>query len=62
MTSKYGFFAEQEYIPPIAHQAIKRGVRKEAKENALRPFRLVSKDHSGKVMRICPGISTISQS
>ena len=49
MTNKYGFFADHEYIPPIASQAVNRKAREGVKANYVRPFRPVSGDHSGKV-------------
>ena len=49
MTSKYGYFSEQEYIPPVALEGGKRRGSQQHKENATRPFRPVSGDHLGKV-------------
>ena len=49
MTSKYGHFAELEYVPPFGQQAKRGKAREDVKSNSLRPFRPVSCDHSGKV-------------
>ena len=49
MTSKYGFFSEQDYIPPVALEGGKRSGSQQHKENASRPFRPVSGNHLGNV-------------
>ncbi len=49
MTSKYGHFAELEYIPPIRQQAKREKAGEKVEANSLRPFRPVSGDHTGKV-------------
>ena len=51
MTSKYGFFAEEEYIPPFARQTTRRDAVEGVKGGSLRPFRPVSSHHTGKVRK-----------